>query len=115
MTDGNGFPLGFTLTGGQAHESTAFELVLQEADQSLHFDDGSPVAWPIGLAGDKGYRADWIDELLIGLGIKPVIPSKANEDQVYVLVRLKEPSAVQPHAIIALPPEGAPIKKTLPV
>ncbi len=69
------------MTGGQAHESTAFELVLQEADQSLHFDDGSPVAWPIALAGDKGYRADWIDELLIGLGIKPVIPSKANEDR----------------------------------
>ncbi|VAX42147.1 Mobile element protein, partial [hydrothermal vent metagenome] len=37
--------------------------------------------WPIALAGDKGYRADWIDDYLLELGIKPVIPSKANEDQ----------------------------------
>jgi transposase len=42
---------------------------------------GDPVAWPLALAGDKGYRADWIDEYLIGLGIGPVIPSKANEDR----------------------------------
>ena len=33
------------------------------------------------LAGDKGYRADWIDESLIALGIAPVIPSKENEDR----------------------------------
>ena len=29
----------------------------------------------------KGYRADWIDEYLLDLGISPVIPSKANEDR----------------------------------
>lgn len=33
------------------------------------------------LAGDKGYRADWIDEYLLQLGITPVIPSKENEDR----------------------------------
>ncbi len=43
--------------------------------------DGTPVAWPIALAGDKGYRADWIDEYLLELEIKPVIPSKSNEDR----------------------------------
>ena len=32
------------------------------------------------MAGDKGYRADWIDEYLMELGIRPVIPSKENED-----------------------------------
>lgn len=39
------------------------------------------MAWPIALAGDKGYRADWIDQDLMELGIEPVIPSKANEDR----------------------------------
>lgn len=32
------------------------------------------------LGGDKGYRANWIDEYLLALGIHPVIPSKENED-----------------------------------
>ncbi len=39
------------------------------------------MAWPVALAGDKGYRADWIDDYLLSLSIKPVIPSKANEDR----------------------------------
>ena len=38
-----------------------------------------PLAWPLALAGDKGYRADWIDTYLIDLEMKPVIPSKENE------------------------------------
>lgn len=33
------------------------------------------------MAGDKGYRVAWIDDLLKQLGINPVIPSKANEDR----------------------------------
>ena len=37
--------------------------------------------WPVCLAGDKGYRAAWIDEYLLQLGITPVIPSKENEDR----------------------------------
>lgn len=44
------------------------------------------MAWPVALAGDKGYRADWIDEYLMGLGIEPVIPSKVNEDRTKRLV-----------------------------
>lgn len=51
------------------------------ADERVTDGDGGPVAWPAALAGDKGYRADWIDEYLIGLGIVPVIPSKENEDR----------------------------------
>lgn len=31
------------------------------------------------LAGDKGYRADWIDAYLLEQGIEPVIPSRENE------------------------------------
>ena len=42
---------------------------------------GEPVAWPVILAGDKGYRATWIDEYLLDLQITPVIPSKENEDR----------------------------------
>lgn len=51
------------------------------ADAKLVDGDGEPVAWPVALAGDKGYRAEWIDDYLLGLGIQPVIPSKSNEDR----------------------------------
>ena len=58
-----------------------FDTLLIGADEQLYDAEGEPVAWPVAMAGDKGYRADWIDEYLLGLGIKPVIPSKANEDR----------------------------------
>lgn len=50
-------------------------------DQKLVDGEGQPVAWPLALGGDKGYRADWIDQYLMELGILPVIPSKENEDR----------------------------------
>jgi transposase len=43
--------------------------------------DDQPMAYPVQLAGDKGYRAEWIDAYLGELGIEPVIPSKSNEDR----------------------------------
>lgn len=55
--------------------------VLIGADESLLDQDGERIAWPFALGGDKGYRADWIDEYLLDLGISPVIPSKENEDR----------------------------------
>lgn len=51
------------------------------ADEHLFDHDGKPFAWPLQLAGDKGYRADWIDQYLLNLDIDPVIPSKSNEDK----------------------------------
>ena len=57
------------------------DTVLIGADEPLFDADDQPIAWPVALAGDKGYRADWIDAYLIELGIEPVIPSKANEDR----------------------------------
>ena len=51
------------------------------ADERLFDEDGEPIAWPVALAGDKGYRAEWIDEYLLDLDIKPVIPSKENQDR----------------------------------
>jgi transposase len=73
--------LHFHLTAGQAHESTALEPLLVGADDHLFDHSGKPFAWPLQLAGDKGYRADWIDEYLLQLEIQPVIPSKDNEDR----------------------------------
>ena len=69
------------MTAGQQHESTALISVLECADAEVIDGEGEPVAWPVALAGDKGYRADWIDECLLDLEIEPVIPSKANEDR----------------------------------
>lgn len=81
LCDGVGHPLHFHLTPGQAHESTALEAVLEGADAHLFDSDGKPIAWPVSLGGDKGFRADWIDQYLLDLGISPVIPSKENEDR----------------------------------
>ena len=71
--------MAFHVTAGQAHEATALDDVLIDADEHLFDHNEAPIAWPVALAGDKGYRADWIDEYLLELGIQPVIPSKANE------------------------------------
>jgi transposase len=80
LCDGHGHPLHFHLTAGQDHDSTALTALLEGADCVVTNGDDEPVAWPLALAGDKGYRADWIDEYLLERGIEPVIPSKENED-----------------------------------
>lgn len=79
LCDANGHPLHFHLTAGQDHESTAVEALLEGVD--LADGEGEPIAWPLALAGDKSYRADWIDTYLLEMGIQPVIPSKSNEDR----------------------------------
>lgn len=71
----------FHLTPGQAHESTAIESLLESADDELLDKAGQPVAWPLQLAGDKAYRADWIDTYLQDLEIQPVIPTQRNQDR----------------------------------
>ncbi len=47
-----------------------------------------PLVWPAALAGDKGYRADWIDTYLLERHITPIIPSKENEDRPFGPLRL---------------------------
>lgn len=79
LCDRAGHPLHFHVTAGQVHESTAFDAVMVGADEALVDEFGQAVAWPVALAGDKGYRADWIDDYLISLDITPVIPSKATD------------------------------------
>jgi len=41
------------------------EDLLIGADETMFDAEGEPIPWPIALAGDKGYRADWIDEYLL--------------------------------------------------
>jgi transposase len=79
LCDGQGHPLNVVVTAGQVHESTALDTLLAQADRDLLDEDGDPIPWPVALAGDKGYRADWIDDYLLDLEIRPVIPSKENE------------------------------------
>lgn len=81
LCDAQGHPLHFHLTPGQIHDSTAFDALMIGADEVLINELDEPVAWPVALAGDKGYRADWIDEYLMDLDIEPVIPSKRDEDR----------------------------------
>lgn len=79
LSDGHAHPLHLHLTAGQAHESTALLDLLDGADARLTDGDGRPLAWPAALAGDKAYRADWIDDALLELGIRPVVPCQANQ------------------------------------
>lgn len=57
------------------------DTILEDADAQLLDKKSRPVASLLALAGDKGYRADWIDECLLALEIQPVIPSKDNENR----------------------------------
>jgi transposase len=69
------------VTAGQAHENSSLIDLLQSVDDVLCDGDGQPIAWPLALAGDKGYRANWIDEMLVEMEIIPVIPSKGNQNR----------------------------------
>ena len=55
--------------------------MLDNIDNEMTTSHGDPVAWPIAIAGDKGYRANWIDEMFMEMDVIPVIPSKENEDR----------------------------------
>jgi len=79
LCDSHGHPLHVHITPGQTHESQALETLLQEAE--VVGEEMSEVLHPVRLAGDKGFRADWIDNYLLDLDIVPVIPSKSNEDR----------------------------------
>lgn len=81
ICDVTGCPIHFELSAGQAHENTTLVDLLNNIDDEMTTGEGDPVAWPMAIAGDKGYRANWIDEMLIEMGVTPVIPSKENEDR----------------------------------
>jgi len=81
LCDSEGHPLCYHLTPGQTHESTVLDVVLNKADHCLVDRNGIRVSWPSRLAGDKGYRADWIDTWLMDLDILPVIPKLWRHDK----------------------------------
>ena len=81
LCDGHGHPLHAVVTAGQVHESMALDDLLIGANENMFDAQGDPIPWPVALAGDKGYRADWIETNLLELDIRPVIPSKTNEDR----------------------------------
>jgi transposase len=64
-------PLAVTISPGQEHETQQVcDLMEQLIDQQR---------MPKKMAGDKGYSAEWIRELLDELKIKPVIAHRCNE------------------------------------
>lgn len=81
MGDAGGVPIHFELSAGQAHENTSLEELLNGIDREMTTGSGEVVPWPEAIAGDKGYRAEWIDQMLLDLDVTPVIPSKKNEDR----------------------------------
>ena len=84
LCDSRGNPLQAHLSPGQTHESTCLTELLEGCD--IQDPESGVAVLPVALAGDKGYRADWIDEYMLKEGIRPVIPSKANEDRASRLV-----------------------------
>lgn len=79
LCDSHGHPLHVHLSPGQTDDSSVLDAVLIGVHSRLLSGHDESFQWPCALAGDKGYRAQWIDEYLLDLGISPVIPSKANE------------------------------------
>src|SRR3954453_17574969 len=65
--------------GGQMLRRRLFQHAVEQVDAELVL--GEAIAWPVARGGDKGYRAGRIDDPLLEIGIKPVIPSKENEDR----------------------------------
>jgi transposase len=67
-TDKDGLPIGFHLTGGEAHDSRCFETLL---------DIGPEIA-PGAVVADKGYDAAATRAAARKRGICPVIPFRSN-------------------------------------
>ena len=75
LCDGRGTLLGITLTGGQRHESTEFENLVDHCELSLYRHNKRPDS----IAGDKGYSCKAIRNLIASQSITAVIPSRSNE------------------------------------
>jgi transposase len=79
LCDSHGHPLHVHITPGQTHESQVLETML--TDMNVVGDEVDETLFPERLAGDKAFRADWIDAFLLEMNIVPVIPSKCNQDR----------------------------------
>lgn len=76
--EGNGRPITAVLTGGERHEQTALERLL---DQGAIRRPGRsrPRLRPLKVAGDKAYSSPTARRRFRRQGIIPVIPTKSNE------------------------------------
>ncbi len=72
LTDGLGNVLQVIVTAGNRNECPVFASLVGSAVRNHG-------RRPECLAGDKGYSSDEIRDALVGCGIKPVIPMRANE------------------------------------
>ncbi len=98
ICDATECPIRFELTAGQARENTSLFDMLNNIDDDMLTSSGEPVSWPVTIAGDKGYWAEWIDELFLAIGITPAIPSTKNEDCDARMVEL-DPDIYRPRNI----------------
>lgn len=76
--EGNGRPITAVLTGGERHEQTALERLLDQGT-IRRSGRGRPRLRPLKLAGDKAYSSLTARRRLRGRGITPVIPTRSNE------------------------------------
>lgn len=76
--EGQGKPLVFMLTGGECHEQTVFES-LMERGAVRRVGRGRPRIRPERLVGDKGYSTEKVRGYLRRHGIGAVIPYRANQ------------------------------------
>lgn len=76
--EGLGKPVTFVVTGGEVHDSQAVDALMQEGKVKRP-GRGRPRLRPRRVAGDKAYSSNRIRAALRRRGIKPVIPTKANE------------------------------------
>lgn len=75
MTDGQGMPLGLTVTAGQRNECVEFENLFS----SCFINTFRKVKRPKALAADKGYSTKRIREFVKAKHIVPVIPTPSNQ------------------------------------
>jgi transposase len=72
VTDGEGVPLAFQLTGANAHDVTQL-LPLVDSIPPIKGPRGRPRRRPERVQGDRGYASEPHKKQLRDLGIKPVI------------------------------------------
>jgi Transposase DDE domain len=76
--EGEGKPLVFMLTGGERHEQTIFES-LMERGVVRRAGRGRPRIRPERLVGDKGYSTEKVRDYLRRRGIAVVMPHRADQ------------------------------------
>jgi transposase len=77
LTDGNGLPVAFAVTAGQAHEVKSAEGLLDAV--SVRQSRGRPRRRPDALAGDKAYSSGDLRRAIRRRGVRAVIPTRKSE------------------------------------